>query len=97
MQELLQAEPETLLLDVREKWEYDLVHIPGCTLIPMSQFMNHLDTLNKDKKTVVYCHHGSRSFNVCAFLVSKGFKEVYNLDGGINDYAMLVDKTLATY
>lgn len=97
VKELMISEPETLLLDVREQWEYDVVHLPGSILAPMSEFMKHLESLDKDKKTVVYCHHGARSLSVCAFLTSKGFTDVANLDGGINEYALTVDKTLARY
>jgi rhodanese-related sulfurtransferase len=96
VKKLLDTDPGIELLDVRELWEYDIVHIPGARLVPMSEFQIHFPTLDKNKKTVVLCHHGSRSLNVCAFLASKGFQHVYNLEGGINAYATLVDPSLAT-
>jgi rhodanese-related sulfurtransferase len=39
--------------------------------------------LPKDKPLVVYCAKGGRSAQACAFLAAKGFKELYNLEGGI--------------
>jgi rhodanese-related sulfurtransferase len=94
---LLENETEIVLLDVREQWEYDLVHIPGARLAPLSEFREHFASLDKNAKTIVYCHHGSRSLNACAFLAGNGFREVYNLEGGINSYSAFVDPSLATY
>jgi len=43
-----------LLLDVREQDEYDEAHIPGSTLIPLSEFANRYDELPQDRDVVVY-------------------------------------------
>lgn len=46
---------------------------------------------------VVMCHHGMRSMQVAHFLLANGFKDVANLDGGIDAWAAVVDPALARY
>jgi rhodanese-related sulfurtransferase len=94
---LLEQDKSIILLDVREQWEYDKVHIPDCRFMPISSFMKEMSTLKKDDPLLVYCHHGSRSMQVCMFLIQKGFTRVMNLNGGIDRYANEVDKSLAKY
>lgn len=88
---------EIVLLDVREQWEFDLVHLPGAQLTPLSRFMQILPQLDSEKEYIIYCHHGARSMQVCLFLDSKGFKSLINMAGGIEQYAIEVDQTLPRY
>lgn len=71
-----------LLLDVREQDEYDEAHIPGSTLIPLSEFANRYDELPQDRDVVVYCRSGSRSAQAVNFLNDKGY-DATNVEGGI--------------
>jgi len=86
-----------LLLDVREPWEYELCHIGGSTSMPMSSVPANHSGLDSDKPTVCICHHGIRSMQVAAFLDRQGFSEVINLTGGIDAWAMHVDRSMPTY
>lgn len=86
-----------VLLDVREPWEYDICHLHDSTLIPMGQLANRVQELNKDEETVVICHHGVRSLQVCYFLTSAGFTNLINLSGGLAAWALDIDKDMATY
>ncbi len=45
---------EVLLLDVRQPREYDMGHLPGATLIPMTEIDSRLDEIDPDKPTVIY-------------------------------------------
>ena len=91
------AEPHPFMLDVRQPWEYDLCRLDNCQLIPMGQVPNQLDELDKDRETVVICHHGIRSRQVGYFLEQAGFTNIINLRGGVNDWARNVDSTMSTY
>lgn len=71
------------LLDVRQRREYEEGHIPGALLIPLPQLSDGLGELAKDRPTVVYCAIGGRSEMAARFLIGQGFREVYNLRGGI--------------
>ncbi len=94
---LAQANPSPLLLDVREPWEYQHVHLPNSRLIPMMQIPAALSELDPNKEIVVICHHGVRSRQVAYFLESNGFHNVINLYGGIDAWAREVDSSLPIY
>lgn len=86
-----------LLLDVREDWEYAIVHLPGCLLIPMGQIQARWASIPRDRPVVVYCHHGLRSAQVVTFLSSRGFDSIYNLTGGIDAWSAEIDPDLPRY
>lgn len=96
-QHLNQNPSPPLLLDVREPWEFERVHIPGSQLIPMQQIPARLNELNPQQEIVVICHHGTRSMYVANFLVSNGFNNVINLSRGVDGWAKEVDRDLPTY
>ena len=90
------------LLDVREPQEIDIVAIDGFQVIPLSQFSEWapqlMSTLDPHQETIVLCHHGIRSAQLCQWLVqNQGFTNVYNVVGGIDAYAATVDSTLPRY
>ncbi len=77
------------LLDVRELMEFKMGHIVGTdSLVPTSQFYAKIEEHNdkKEKAVIVYCHTGSRSFQVQHAMKSLGFKQVGNLQYGIISY-----------
>lgn len=95
------------IVDVREKNELqianykksdDITHLP---LGSANEWASKVETgqlLNCDKPTIVACHHGGRSMQVASFLVGKaGFEEVYNLEGGINQYSVKCDPSIPQY
>ncbi|MDH5613236.1 MAG: rhodanese-like domain-containing protein [Gammaproteobacteria bacterium] len=86
-----------LLLDVRQNWEYDICRLEGSLLIPMGQIPNQLDELDKNRETVVICHHGIRSRQIGYYLEQSGFDKVINLKGGLDAWAKMIDKNMATY
>lgn len=94
---LEEADPPPLLLDVRESWEYQRVHLPESKLIPMRQIPMALSSLDEHQEIVVICHHGIRSRQVAYFLEMNGFKQVINLYGGIDAWAREVDPTMPMY
>jgi len=73
-----------LLLDTRENEEYEVSHIKDALLVGYDEFdISLIDTVFFDKKIVVYCSVGYRSSKIARELYEKGFKNVYNLYGGI--------------
>ena len=92
----LEAGEDPVLLDVREPWEFELARIQGSTLIPMSRLEERFTELDPDSETVVICHHGNRSAYVTQALQRAGFKNVLNLEGGLDAYSF-VDESVARY
>ncbi|MFK5976658.1 MAG: ferredoxin-thioredoxin reductase catalytic domain-containing protein [Sulfurovum sp.] len=84
-----------LLVDVREYMEFQMSHIVGTDLlIPTSQFYAKIEDISdkKDLPIIVYCHTGSRSYQVQHAMESLGFKYVSNLQPGIIAYSGEVQK-----
>jgi len=71
------------LLDVRQPREYEESRIPGATLIPLPQLSDRLQELDPENPVLAYCAIGGRSRAAAQLLAGQGFKEVYNLKGGI--------------
>lgn len=74
---------DVVFIDVREQWEYDEKHIPGITLIPMSELESRLDEIPIDKTVILTCRSGNRSGKMHAFLEEQGFDNTVNMKGGI--------------
>ena len=74
------------ILDVREPNEWEQVHIPGATLIPLGQLASRVDELPKDQKIVVVCHSGNRSAKGRDTLLAAGFTQVTSMKGGMTQW-----------
>ena len=76
-----------ILLDVRTPMEYNEGHIENAKNIDISNsnFESEIDKLDKDQTVFVYCAIGVRSSKAANILRKKGFKHVFDLDGGYPD------------
>ena len=86
-----------MLIDVREKWELDICQIEGAVNMPMSSIMETFSELDLELSYSLYCHHGMRSMRVANFLLSKGFKSLFNLQGGIDAWSREIDSSVERY
>ena len=78
-----------VILDVRTYEEFAEKSIPGAVLaniLEPSEFMDVVEKIEKDLKILVYCRSGVRSEKACSILDQMGFKETYNLKGGILEW-----------
>ncbi len=75
------------LIDVREPWEYDDAHIPGCRLIPMGDVPARIREIDPNAQAVIYCRSGGRSGKIVTLLRGAGYDKVLNLKGGILAWA----------
>lgn len=89
--------PAPLLLDVREPWETAVCKLPQATLIPMTQLPARVGELDPQRPVVCVCHHGWRSLQVAMFLAHHGFRDVFNLAGGVDAWAREVDPSCPRY
>jgi molybdopterin/thiamine biosynthesis adenylyltransferase/rhodanese-related sulfurtransferase len=94
----LEAGEPVVLVDVREPHEWDISSIGGHR-IPLGEFSARIAELDaeKDKHIVVYCRDGIRSAKAAYLLEQVGFRDVWNLEGGINSWADEVDPTMPIY
>lgn len=98
LKELLDNNEPVYLLDVRERFEKDLVDIGG-DLIPLGQLDSRISEIesNKEKPVIIYCRSGARSAEACRMLLAEGFQNVRNLKGGVLKWADDIDPSLPKY
>ena len=80
---------KSIILDVRTLEEYEEISIPNAILaniLEPNEFMDVVEKLEKKTKIFVYCRSGIRSQKACNILDQLGFKETYNLNGGILEW-----------
>jgi adenylyltransferase/sulfurtransferase len=88
-----------LLLDVREPGEFAKARIEGAQLLPLGEIEARAEELAKwrDGTVVVHCKTGRRSAKACAMLAALGFRDVWNLAGGIEAWSLTVDPQVPRY
>jgi rhodanese-related sulfurtransferase len=79
-------EAGAFILDVRQPDEWNEVHVPGSTLIPLDQLEARLNEVPKDKEVVVICRSGNRSKPGRDTLKAAGFTQVTSVTGGLKDW-----------
>ena len=82
---LLEHASNVQIVDVREAPEFidKLGHLPNARLLPLSQLLQHVDELDKERPVVAVCRSGARSAQACVLLTKAGFPKVANLAGGM--------------
>jgi len=90
------ADPDTLVVDMRNHYEFEVGHFDGAIEIPSDTFRDQLPQaaeLLKDRKknpVIMYCTGGIRCEKASAYLLHRGFEQVFHLEGGIIHYANTV-------
>jgi len=92
-----EAGPAPLLLDVREGWELAIARLDGVLHIPMGEIPARLGELAPEQEIVVLCRSGGRSATVARFLQQQGYRDVWNLSGGILAWSEQLDPSLTQY
>ena len=85
------------LINVREPHEYSIARIDGARLVPLGTLTDALSTLRPEREIVVHCKSGGRSARAVRFLQDEGFRNVWNLTGGITRWSAEIDPTIPTY
>lgn len=100
-QRLANQEPNIQLIDVREPQELAIAQIEGFVNLPLSEYAQWSERVpamfDPQAETLVLCHHGVRSAQMCQWLVSQGFTHVKNIAGGIDAYSRVVDSSIPQY
>lgn len=96
---LMQRNEDFLLLDVRQPGEFETASIAGATLIPLGELGERLSELepHRDRRIIVYCHHGVRSMRAVMGLRQNGFEKAQSLAGGIDLWSQQIDPDVPQY
>ena len=87
---------EVVLIDVREQDELEICSIEKAVHIPMNNIPSSIDQFDKETIYAIMCHSGIRSHNVSFYLQNMGFN-VINVEGGINEWAKVIDDSMKKY
>ncbi|WP_412776334.1 rhodanese-like domain-containing protein [Thalassospira lucentensis] len=93
----LSGEQPLDVLDVREDWEVEICMIDLARHIPLSELQVRVGELSPEKPLAVICHHGVRSRHAGMLLEECGFKDVFNVSGGIDIWALEVEPDMTRY
>lgn len=88
VKEIIEKQKNVIIIDVRTREEFSSGYIKGAINIPVQELEKRLKELenHKNKSLIVYCRSGNRSRTASEILVKNGFKNVYNLSGGIIEW-----------
>lgn len=80
---------KVVIMDVRTAEEYAAGHIEGAINfdVKSSSFASHIAKMNEDTEYMVYCKAGGRSVKACKIMSKAGMKNLYNLEGGFDDWS----------
>ena len=99
LKNMMDAGENIYVVDVREPNEYEIVSIPGATLIPKGEFISGaaLEKLPQDKRIVLHCKSGARSAEALAIVKDAGFSDAVHVGGGVLAWVSQIDPSLPTY
>ena len=97
LKQLRDQQPDTYLLDVREQAEWDIAHIDGAHLKPLSILEKDFKDIPKDKPVYCFCKLGGRSVRAIQFLKSQGYTYLVNVNGGIEAWSQEIDPAIPRY
>jgi adenylyltransferase/sulfurtransferase len=99
LKDLLDSDKPIFLVDVREPAEWEIVKIPGATLIPKDEILrgDALASLPQDKQVVMYCKTGVRSAETLAAVKAAGFSDAVHVQGGVTAWVKQIDPSLPSY
>lgn len=97
LKDMMDTETPFVLLDVREEWEYQMVHLEDAMWIPFGELPRRCGEIPPRVEVVVYCHWGMRSVDAAFLLQQLGFKSVKSLIGGIDRWAREIDTEMPRY
>ena len=99
LKDLIDADKPIFLVDVREPAEWEIVRIPGATLVPKDEILrgDALAMLPQDKQIVMYCKTGVRSAETLAAVKSAGFRDAVHVQGGVIAWVNQIDSSLPSY
>ena len=96
--QLKSKDASTILLDVREPWEFATAQINGSRSMPMGEIPSRaFQELDPEAHIVTVCHSGVRSLNVAVWMRNQGFEKAQSLSGGIDNWSREVDPTVPRY
>ena len=96
LRELMESETAYELVDVRTDAERAVATIGGFRLLDQT-YHDHLVERDRDTPIIFQCHHGIRSQQAAEYFRQRGFRNLYNVKGGIDVWSQLIDPLVPRY
>ena len=77
---------QPVIVDIRDEESYRQSHIDGAVLINDHSITEFMTNADRSKPVICYCYHGFSSQSVAAFLAAQGFRDVYSVIGGFEEW-----------
>lgn len=90
MHRAIEDKDDIVIIDVRDAEAYENEHLENAINIPLKDVRARLDELDPNKRIAIYCNSGRTSYTAQRILLNRGFKEVYNLTGGLMSFKNLL-------
>ena len=88
----LENQTESILIDCRTLKEFETGHLSNAVNMDYlgEGFYDQMERLDLEKSYLIYCRSGRRSTRTCTLMKNAGFKNIYNLDGGLKEWARVL-------
>ena len=96
LKDLMASDTPYELVDVRLKLERSIAAIDGFRQLDQA-YHDHLIACGRDTPIIFQCHHGIRSQQAAEYFRQQGFRQLYNVEGGIEAWSRLIDPTVRRY
>jgi adenylyltransferase/sulfurtransferase len=98
LKNLIDANPNLQIIDVRESFEFEIAKIPNTKLIPLGEVVNRANEIDANQTAIIHCKGGVRSAKAIRALQESGFAgHLINLKGGIGAWSDEVDSSVPKY
>ena len=92
----MESENSYEFVDVRTSAERAIASVEGFRLLDQS-YHDHLVQCDRETPIIFQCHHGIRSQQAAEYFLQQGFRELYNVQGGSEAWALFIDPTIPRY
>ena len=93
---LVEDNPDLIILDVRGEKEFRKGHLENAFLVPLKELARHKEELSRENVYLVYCDNGKISKKASKLLSESGYPRVYTLVGGYNKWPYEITKSVST-
>ncbi|KAB3531828.1 rhodanese-like domain-containing protein [Alkaliphilus serpentinus] len=90
--QVINNNPDVIIIDIRERNDYEKGHIRDATAIPYKELKASLDQWNTDSTYLIYCNNGKDSMKASKLMAESGFPRVFTIVGGYKNWPYGIDK-----
>jgi len=90
---IISNNPDIVIIDIRQRTDYDIGHIRDAQAIPYKELRANLEELDTDAAYLIYCNNGKDSIKASKLMAESGFPRVYTIVGGYKKWPFEINKS----